>query len=319
MPRFLILRFSSIGDIVLTTPVVRCLKNQVSGAEVHFLTKPQFAGILAGNPYLDNVLTLKPDLKETIQEIKQGEYDYLVDLHHNLRTWNIKRQLKNKSFSFNKLNFEKWLLVNFKIDKMPDTHIVDRYLATVSSFGVKDDGKGLDFFIPNDLNNISDILPDALREGYVCAVLGANHATKQIPFEKLTEILNTANKPVCLIGGKDVEKLATQLAECLQVPFYNSVGNLSLQQSAAIIRDSRVVLTPDTGMMHIAAALNKNIISLWGNTVPELGMYPFRAGKQSAIFETKGLKCRPCSKLGYKECPKKTFQLHEPNQYKSCS
>jgi ADP-heptose:LPS heptosyltransferase len=307
MPRFLIIRFSSIGDIVLTTPVIRAIKTQIPGSEVAFITKPQFASILAGNPYIDKLMVLKEKLSETIAEIKNEEFDYIIDLHNNQRTWNIKRQLKIQSIAFKKLNWEKWLLVNFKVNKLPNVHIVDRYLDTVKPFGVVDDGEGLDFFIPDELANYpQEVLPD-FNNGYICAVLGANHATKQIPVKKLLAVLNTSQKPVCLIGGKDVSNAADELASHLIVPCVNLVGKISLHQSAAIIRESRVIITPDTGMMHIASALHKNVISIWGNTVPELGMYPYRPGCQSKIFEVKGLSCRPCSKLGFKRCPRGHF------------
>lgn len=312
MKRFLIIRFSSIGDIVLTTPVVRCLKTQHPDAEVHFLTKPQFAGLLAGNPYVDKVLTLKPRLIDTIKEIRAGGYTCIIDLHHNLRTSVIRLLAGLKVYSFNKLNFRKWVLVRFKKDIMPDVHIVDRYLDTVSSFGVKNDGQGLDFFIPSEFDNfVADTLPESHKGGFVCAVIGATHPTKQIPVGKMVQMLNSAQMPVCLIGGKDVVESATAIEKGLKVPCYNGVGKFSINQSASVIRSALVVVTPDTGMMHIASALHKRIVSLWGNTVPELGMYPYKPGEGSAIFETKGLPCRPCSKIGFKQCPKGHFKCME--------
>ena len=310
MKRYLIIRLSSIGDIVLTTPVVRCLKAHCdAGDEVHFLTKPQFAGIVESNPYVDKVLTLKPRLMDTIREIRAGGYDYIIDLHHNLRSFAIKRLTGAKSYSFNKINVRKWLLVHLKINVMPDVHIVDRYFGAVARLGVVNDHLGLDFFVPKELDDYpKTILPEQFKQGYVCAVIGATHPTKQIPPDKMVQILNAAQMPVCLIGGKDVLESAATIEQGLTVPCYNGVGQFSLNQSAAIVRDAEVVLTPDTGMMHIAAAFGKRIVSLWGNTVPELGMYPYLADADSKIFETKGLRCRPCSKIGYKKCPKGHFK-----------
>lgn len=310
MKRYLIIRFSSIGDIVLTTPVVRCLKAHCGpGDEVHFLTKPQFAGLFAGNPYVDKVLTLKPRLIDTVKEIRAGGYNCIIDLHHNLRTFAIKRLAGVKSYSFNKINVRKWLLVNLKIDIMPDVHIVDRYLDTVKRLGVENDRQGLDFFIPAELDNYPQtVLPEQFMQGYVCAVVGATHPTKQIPVEKMVQILNAAQMPVCLIGGKDVIDNAAAIERGLTVPCHNGVGQFSINQSAAIMRGAGVVLTPDTGMMHIAAALHLRIVSLWGNTVPELGMYPYLPAADSKMFETKGLRCRPCSKIGFKKCPKGHFR-----------
>lgn len=308
MVKFLILRFSSIGDIVLTTPVIRGLKKQVEGVEVHFLTKPQFESVLSENPYIDKLLLLKDDLKETLAEINEQEYDYIIDLHHNLRTSVIKRKTGLVAFSFDKLNFKKWLLVNFKINKMPDVHIVDRYRDAVKVFDVMDDGEGLDYFIPEKDEVVPKEMHAAFEGKFMVVVVGANHYTKQIPSEKIIAIANYTGIPVCLVGGKDVEKQASEIEKALNIPFLNTVGKISLNQSASLIKQCHVVLTPDTGMMHIASAFKKDIISLWGNTVPELGMYAYKAGEKSKIFETKNLRCRPCSKIGYAQCPKKHFK-----------
>ena len=308
MVKFLIIRFSSIGDIVLTTPVIRGLKQQVENAEVHFLTKPQFTGVLDENPYIDKLLTLKDEIGDTIEDIKAEEYDYIIDLHHNIRTSLIKRRVGVVSFSFDKLNFKKWLLVNLKINKMPNVHIVNRYLDTVKVFDVKDDGKGLDYFIPKNDEVTPEKMHAAFKGQYMVIVVGANHFTKQIPIEKIVTIANKIGIPVCLIGGKDVEKQASDIEPELKIPYLNTVGKISLHQSASLIKQSHVVLTPDTGMMHIASAFKKKIISLWGNTVPELGMYPYLPDTDSKIFEIKNLRCRPCSKIGYPKCPKGHFK-----------
>lgn len=133
MPKVLVLRFSSIGDIVLTTPVVRNLKQQLSGAEVHYCTKSQFRILLENNPYVDKAFYLDKSLNNLIDELKKENYDYVIDLHNNLRSSIIKWRLGKKSFTFDKLNLKKWLLVNLKVNKLPSLHIVDRYMATVKN------------------------------------------------------------------------------------------------------------------------------------------------------------------------------------------
>ncbi len=308
MVKFLIVRFSSIGDIILTTPVIRSLKEQVEGAEVHFLTQPAFEQILTPNPHIDKIFTLKEKFGDTIKELIAENYDYIIDLHHNLRTARVKRSVPVHAFSFNKLNIKKWLLVNFKINLMPNVHIVDRYFDTVHLFDVTDDHKGLDYFIPSSEEIIAKDKHAAFEGKYMAVVLGANHKTKQIPLDKLTAIINGSGVPVCLIGGSDVANDAVKLEATLKVPFLNTVGKISLHNSASFIKQSALVLTPDTGMMHIAAAFKKPILSLWGNTVPELGMTPYYPNEKSMIFETNGLRCRPCSKIGFDKCPKKHFK-----------
>ncbi|MFO7657985.1 MAG: glycosyltransferase family 9 protein [Bacteroidales bacterium] len=308
MVKFLVVRFSSIGDIVLTTPVIRCLKQQVEGAEVHFLTKKQFYPVIKSNPYIDKIYQLDGNFGSLIKQLKQEEYHYIIDLHHNLRTLRLKQALRVLSFSFDKLNFKKWLLVKFKINKLPDTHIVDRYLQTVSLFDVENDGRGLEYFIPEEEEISLSTLPEEYGKGYVAVVVGAKHFTKQIPDVKLAEICNRLDLPVLLMGGKEDFQRAEIVKKQCHKPVLNICGKYSINQSASLIRQAALVITPDTGLMHIAAAFKKKIISVWGNTVPEFGMYPYHPHPSSVIFEVNGLKCRPCSKIGYSKCPKKHFR-----------
>jgi ADP-heptose:LPS heptosyltransferase len=305
--KYLIIRFSSIGDIVLTTPVVRCLKQQVKHSEIHFLTKSQYKPLLEHNPYIDQLHTFDGSFPDLAQCLSSIEFDYIIDLHKNLRSFRVKRLLNRVSFSFEKLNFQKWLYVIFKLNKLPDTHIVDRYMATLEPFGVKNDGGGLDYFF-----SPSYITPDGFKtptKSYIAVVLGANHATKQIPENLLIRIIERVNKPVVLLGGPREVEQSARINKRIKVETLNTCGNTTFDDSAYLLGQANVVLTPDTGMMHIAAALNKPIVSLWGNTVPQFGMYPYMkdGGAPSLISEVQQLKCRPCSKIGYAKCPKNHF------------
>ncbi|MFW5656042.1 MAG: glycosyltransferase family 9 protein [Bacteroidota bacterium] len=312
MVRFLIIRFSSIGDIVLTTPVVRCLKQQVEGAEVHYVTKKQFKGILEPNPYVDKVITLDDGLKSLIRVLKDQPYDYIIDLHHNIRTTIIKNRLKRMSFTFNKINLPKWLMVNFKLNRLPDMHIVDRYMNTLRLFDVENDTQGLDYFIPPSEEIELNTLPVTHQKGYIGWVIGAKHNTKKYPVEHVVEIIKTLNKPVILLGGPDDNAEAGMIVSQTGPLVYNGCGKYSLNGSASLVRQARVIVSNDTGLMHIASAFKKPIVSLWGNTIPEFGMYPYLPGEGSHIAEVKGLSCRPCSKIGYQKCPKKHFKcMHD--------
>lgn len=305
--KILVLRFSSIGDIVLTTPVVRCLKMQL-GAELHFLSKKAFAPILEANPYLDKVHTFSAEISPSLlAELRQESFDYVIDLHHNLRSFRLKRALSRPSRSFNKLNFEKWLLVNLNIDRMPPTHIVHRYLETVRHFGVEYDGAGLDYFIPETESVSAELLP---KQPFVVFAIGATHATKRLPPEKILEICRALTTPVVLLGGPSEETAGNLVAQAAGPQVYNLCGKLSLHQSAWVVRLSDAVITHDTGLMHIAAALRKPIVSVWGSTVPAFGMWPFYPNDLSLniSIEQLGLSCRPCSKIGFDRCPKGHFK-----------
>ena len=307
--KILVVRFSSIGDIVLTTPILRCIKQQLKDVELHFVTKHNFLSVIENNIYVDKIFTIKDSLKDVIPKLKKENYDYIIDLHHNIRTLRLKTALGKKSFSFNKLNWEKFLIVNFKKNKLPSVHIVDRYFETVQSIGVKNDGLGLDYFInEKDEIDILSSLPGIFHEGYNALVVGGSYFTKQIPATKLKEICANSILPLILLGGKDDVLIAEQVHQSYKNKTINWCGKLSLNQSASIIKQANKVITSDTGLMHIAAAYKKDIISLWGNTIPEFGMGPYLAGKNSEILEVKDLPCRPCSKLGYKKCPKGHFK-----------
>lgn len=305
--KILVIRFSSIGDIVLTSPVVRCLKQQLPDSKIHFLTKKQFTSIVEPNPNIDKVFALESSLPAIIAELKKEKYDLIVDLHNNLRTLRVKQSLGVKSVAFDKLNVEKWLMTRFKVNKLPNLHIVDRYLETVKHLGVKNDQKGLDFFIkPKDEVVPTSISPE-LEKGYVAFAIGAQHATKRLPVEKIISICQKIDKPIVLLGGKTDEEAATQIEKAVK-HVVNTCSKLTVVQSASLIKQANAVITHDTGMMHIAAALKKKVISVWGNTIPEFGMYPYLPGEGSTIVEVKELPCRPCSKIGYDKCPKGHFK-----------
>lgn len=305
MPRILVVRFSSIGDIVLTSPVIRCLKLQLN-AEIHFLTKENYAGILSHNPYLSKVFSIKKKVEEVTAQLQAEKYDYVVDLHKNLRSFKVRLALKAKYLTFDKTNLEKWLLVNFKIDKMPALHITQRYLAALKPLGVRNDHRGLDYFIP-PATTLPEVMP---AEPFVVFAIGAAHATKRLPFDKILSICDKLNYPVLLLGGSGEKETGERIVQSCRKDIINLCGKISLHQSALITRESALVITHDTGMMHIAAALKKPTISIWGSTVPAFGMTPCLPDDRilNKTVEVEHLSCRPCSKIGHKECPKGHFK-----------
>lgn len=308
MVKFLIIRFSSIGDIVLTTPVIRNLKTQVEGAEIHYLTKRVFLPVIEENPYIHKIHLFDKNYQDIIKELKAINFDFVIDLHNNLRSSRIKLALNKVAFSFPKLNLEKWLMVNFKFNKLPEIHIVDRYMRTLEMFNVKNDIRGLDFFIHPDNEMDVQHLPEQFRKGYITFVIGANHATKQLPDQRIIALVEKINYPVMLLGGRDDEDRGNNIAAAVGSKCVSFCGKLSIQQSASYLKQSKIVITHDTGLMHIASAFGKTILSVWGNTIPGFGMYPYMPGQDSELFEVKNLKCRPCSKIGYEKCPLRHFK-----------
>ena len=311
--KFLIIRFSSIGDIVLTTPVIRCLKKQVPGAEVHFLVKNSFRSVVEHNPYIDKLHVLAHSWELMIEELKTENYDYIIDLHHNTKTLRVKSALKKKSFSFYKLNIQKYFLTAFKINMLPKVHIVDRYLKTVESFGVKNDGAGLDYFIAKQEETKKGDIPASHSAGYIACVIGAAHGTKRWPVHKWKEFCKKMDHPIILLGDHHDEAGGNEIASIDSVKIYNACGRFQLNESADLVRKAKLVITNDTGLMHIAAAFKRPIISLWGNTVPSFGMTPYYgdAPVSDVIMQVNKLWCRPCSKIGFKKCPLGHFKCME--------
>jgi heptosyltransferase-2 len=307
LAKVLLIRFSSIGDIILTTPVVRTLYQQMhGGAEIHYLTKKRFAPLLEPNPYLSRVITIEKSTNEVVDQLKEEQYHYVVDLHMNLRSFRVKRALSILSFGFKKLNFEKWLLVNFGVNRLPEVHIVDRYLEAVKAFGIKNDGKGLDYFFPEGGDELPTDIPAGHRKEYVALAIGAAHWRKKPRRAQFLEICERIDFPVILLGGPAEAEEGEAIAARMGSKVWNAAGKVSLHGSAALIKHSRLVVTPDTGMMPIAAAFKKPIFSIWGATVPAFGMYPYLNENLDVRIEADHLSRRPCSKLGtrckYKAC-----------------
>lgn len=287
--------------------MLRAVKAQLNDVEIHYLTKYAFAPIVSANSNVSKVYSIKKSIDEVISELKDEQYDWIIDLHNNIRTKGLKSKLRRPSKTMRKLNKEKWMLVNLKINKMPDVHVVDRYFETVAHLGVTPDGKPCDFFI-EPKNEVDLTKWELTPNSFVTIAIGAQHATKCLPVEKLVELIQKIEHPIVLIGGPTDEEKADALLKSVDKNVVNTVGKLNLQQSASMVKQSRHLITHDTGMMHIASSFEIPMTTVWGNTVPDFGMYPYQPeNKTYSIHQVEGLKCRPCSKIGSESCPKKHF------------
>lgn len=299
--KILVIRFSSMGDIIYTTPVVRCLKQQLPNAEIHFLTKPAFRYIYDNNPYLDKLLLLKPSLNDTIRDIKAEKYDYLVDLHTNLRTSIIKLRTGITAFTYDKQRLRKWLSLKFNLKLVPPVHLVDRYLKAVKPLGVVNDGQPINYYIKNQYSLVN-LLPATHQQGFVAFVIGATHFTKRMPNAKIISLCRQINLPIVLLGGNDVKANADEIAAALGNNVYNTCGITTLDESVFITSQAKRLIGFDTGLTHIAEAFNIPIASIWGSTTPELlGVQPYQI--DHALVAGIELACRPCSKFGQEKCP----------------
>lgn len=321
--QILIIRFSSIGDIVLTTPLIRCIRNKYPQARIHFLTKLSMAGVLEGNPHIDEFHYFDKDLQKTVLELVPLNFSLVFDLQKNLRSRYVTSLLKQafnsqvQSFSFRKLNIRKWLAVQFKWKSLlPDKSIVDRYFEGVQALGIRNDGRGLEFHIPSEQEISEDDLPMGHQMGFIACSIGGQHLTKKMPCEQWQLLISKLSWPVVLLGGQEDRDAGDQIAQANPVKIYNACGKFSLKESADILRRAKLVITHDTGLMHMAAAFKKPILAIWGNTIPEFGMFPFYGQNNLtshpsplvAHAEVLSLPCRPCSKIGHAACPKSHFR-----------
>jgi heptosyltransferase-2 len=215
--------------------------------------------------------------------------------------------------SFAKLNIEKWLLVNLRMDRMPRIHIVERYLATVAHLGVRNDGKGLELFIPAERTVPMEELPPTHRGPFTALAIGAAHATKRLPEHRLIELARLVEGPLVLIGGKEDQAAGRAISTAIGGRVFDATGKFDILGSASLIQRARAVIAHDSGAMHIAAAFKRPVVSIWGNTVPLFGMGPYipEFPERARIAEVKGLSCRPCSKIGSEHCPKGHFHCME--------
>lgn len=315
--KFLFIRFSSIGDIVLATPAIRCLKMQLPEAEVHFLTKRSFKAVSEANPYIDHFHYYDNNLSELIVELKKENFDLIIDLHKNVRTAIIKFRLGIPSLSYNKLSLQKFMLTKFGINQMPGRHITDRCMDAIASLGVVNDGMGLDYFIAADAHIKSTDIPTSHQAGFIAIVIGASYFTKKLPVKKLQVLCAAIQFPIILIGGREDIKDGAEIASVDRVKIYNACGKFNLNESADIVRQSKLVISHDTGFQYVACAFNKKVLAIWGGTSPLLDVAPYYGINQLQVhtngvayqnFIVPNLPCQPCSNYGTKTCPKGHFK-----------
>lgn len=304
--KVLIIRFSSIGDIVLTTPVIRSLKVALPDTEIHFLTKTAYGPLLEHNPHLRKIHLLRDSFSATMRQLRSEQFDHVIDLHRNLRSLRVKWALRSSSSTFPKENFAKYRMVRqqaYPSVQLP--HVVTRYGESLRPLGAELDDKGLELLYPPELDQWAQELTTSLGQAPLAVVLGAKFNTKRWLPEYFVEAINRLKRPVMLLGGSDATAERDLILPQLQVPSLDAVNQYSLLESTALLNQADEVLAHDTGFMHIAAALGKKVYSLWGNTVPALGMTPYKT--DSVILENREVNCRPCSKIGFDQCPKGHF------------
>ncbi len=280
-----------MGDIILTSPIVRCVKFQMN-AKIHFLTKAKYVPIMKFNPYVDKIITLEDKLKDTLKVLQNENYNCIIDLHNNLRSLLIKINLGIMNYTTKKDNWKKFLLIYFRLNFLKD-HVVERHFKTIKKLSIMNDNQGLDYFLNSDTDVDFNI-----HQSFLAWCIGASSNQKTLSEEQIINVCNNIAIPVVLIGGaQEHKKGASIVMKSTNSKIYNFCGDLSLDQSAYLTKNSSLVLTNDTGLMHIASAFHKPIISFWGCTKPILGFTPYM-NKSTCINMVINPDKEPCSKHG---------------------
>ncbi len=301
----LIIRLSSLGDILLTTPIIRSLKEQNSEIEIDFILREQYADLLRYNKNIESLLIYKEDSasKESLfKDLRKNKYDLVVDLQNNFRSAEIRKEIKANQVIFNKRTVDKFLLVHFKINRFNgQQEIPKRYSETLP--GLRLDNNGLELFFPSETKtNLSDNVK------HIGIAPGSRHFTKMWPkeyFIDLSKMVLDDGNSIAIFGGKSDFELCSELAE--KIPgSINLCNDDKILQTAADMKKCNAVICNDSGLMHAATAIGIPVLAIFGSTVKEFGFAPYRS--RNIVLENNSLTCRPCSHIGREDCPKKHFK-----------
>jgi heptosyltransferase-2 len=303
LKKILIIRLSSFGDILLTTPVIRSIKKINPGLQIDFVLKKEFFELLQFNPYITDIYKYSKndnEIKSLISTLAQNKYDLVIDLQNNFRSGKMTEFLKADVVRFRKNNLKKFLLVHFKTNKLKEAPPIPLRYAEAAE--VELDNDGLDFF--------TNCLPDSKLnkdENYIGLCPGAKHFTKRWPeeyFIQLGKMLEAEGYKILLFGSLEEKEFLSEAEN-----YFTGAVNLccdSFLQTGANMKLCKAVYTNDSGTMHLASAMKVPLIAFFGSTVKEFGFFPYKA--RSIVLENKNLSCRPCTHIGRKSCPKTHFK-----------
>lgn len=321
----LIIRFSSIGDIILTSPLIRSLRTTYPNATIDFLIKEKYSELVKYNPNLSTVHELVTnefdELRDMVGKLRAQKYDLVVDLHNSLRSRYVRWFLGAKRVAVvRKQVIPRFFLVHFKWNFYRSiVPVAKRYLETTRLFGVTNDGNGLDVSIPTEVEEMVKIRAEKLHLGNYPLVIGltpsARHETKRWPQQRYVDLGILLGKKhhakLLIFGGRDereyCEDIAQMVNAALGAPMAESMaGTLSLLETGSLMDYCNLLVCNDTGLLHMASARKRKVVAIYGSTVKELGFYPYVT--EHRVVERPDVNCRPCSHIGRDACPKKHFR-----------
>lgn len=302
--QILIIRLSSLGDILLSTPLIRATKNKYPDSEITFLCREEYLNSISTNPHISRFLALKIDINEAeiIENINNMKFDLVIDLQNNFRSRNILKTIKAVIYRFSKPTIKKFLLVNFKINLFGNYRsIPELYAETVP--GIELDGEGVEFYAEEKFKTVL-----TAGEKYIGFIPGSRHYTKRWPgeyFTQLGQLLNKYGYTIVLFGGKEDKEICSSISSRI-----TKVKDLSndndLYQTAVDMKMCSLIIGNDSGLMHVASTFFIPLIVLFGSSVEQFGFAPYK--REAIIVQNDLLKCRPCSHFGKDHCPKRHFK-----------
>ncbi len=303
--KILIIRLSSFGDVLLTTPLVRILNKKYPQASLDFLTRSSNIQIFKNNPNISKIIAYENNLHQKIKdEICNSNYNIIIDLQNNLRSRRLHQGIKAQKFYYHKNNIQKFLLVKFKINLIKNkiSNVAEKYIASVE--GLEPDNNSLEYY-PDNLK--IDENKTKKRIG-ICP--GAKHYTKSWPIDyyiELSKYLISNGYEVIILGGKSDESFAKQILEKVPECIYGITEN-NLDELYNSMYNCDLIVCNDSGLMHFACTIpKKNIIAIFGPTVKEFGFLPYN-NQNATVVENENLNCRPCTHIGREKCPKQHFK-----------
>jgi lipopolysaccharide heptosyltransferase II len=322
----LIIRLSSVGDIVLASPLIRLIRKRFPKAQIDFLVKSEYADLVRYNPHLRYVIEFNTrrgfaEVRALRRKIRQERYEAIIDIQGNFRSSFLRSGASSTVLKMNKRRLARFFLVNFKWNIYRSAPAVPiRYLETVRSLGIADDGGGLELFVPEEARvRVWDQLSKAGIDGQgqvVGLCPGAKHGTKRWlreHFEQLAvALVKEDNVKLLLFGGKDDQEACGSIERQViqetgkRSSIVNYVGILSLLETASAMDACDAIIANDSGLLHLAAARKRRVVAIFGPTVREFGFYPF--GTESKVIEHRDLYCRPCTHIGGQSCPERHFR-----------
>ena len=342
--RILVIRFSSMGDIVLTSPVTRQLGRLFPDAEIDFLTRSEYAPLARTLPGVTDVECLSPEtgLWRLVSRLRERRYDLAIDLHGNLRSRLVAMAgIAGRVLRYDKRRFARMAIVRRRRRSRTVPHTIDRYLEVLErldaagAHGLKvlerldaADGSGRGGTQSDAEKRLPQLNVDAAAAAMVEERLadagigpdirvlgvapGASHSPKRWPPERFARVADhmaqSRDMKILLLGSEADRPVAGEMAHAMERPAVDWSGATDLATLPAAVRRCALLVSNDSGPMHVATAVGTPVVGVFGATHPRLGFAP--VGPEDAAV-TLDLPCSPCSLHGNRACRFRTHACME--------